>query len=111
MNSQPSSAASSSSAQLEQQQAGNLLKTILALPVLRPIATFAAILVVWELSTIVFAIPSFLLPAPTRIVTGFDAVEFSRWIEHIWATLRVALYGYITAIVIALPLADDEEFI
>ena len=105
MNSQPSSAASSSSAQLEQQQAGNLLKTILALPVLRPIATFAAILVVWELSTIVFAIPSFLLPAPTRIVTGFDAVEFSRWIEHIWATLRVALYGYITAIVIALPLA------
>ncbi len=105
MNSQQSSAASSSSAQLEQKQAGNPLKAILALPILRPIATFAAILVVWELSTIVFAIPSFLLPAPTRIVTGFDAVEFTRWIEHIWATLRVALYGYITAIVIALPLA------
>ncbi|WP_258570821.1 ABC transporter permease [Flavimaribacter sediminis] len=81
------------------------MKAILALPILRPIATFAAILVIWELSTIVFEIPSFLLPAPTRILTGFDAVEFSRWIEHIWATLRVALYGYITAIVIALPLA------
>jgi len=105
MNSQPSSAASSSSAQPEKKQAGNPLKAILALPILRPIATFAAILVIWELSTIVFEIPSFLLPAPTRIVTGFDAVEFSRWIEHIWATLRVALYGYITAIVIALPLA------
>lgn len=105
MNSQPSSAASSSSAQPEKKKAGNPLRAILALPILRPIATFAAILVIWELSTIVFDIPSFLLPAPTRIVTGFDAVEFSRWIEHIWATLRVALYGYITAIVIALPLA------
>ncbi|MBW8636856.1 ABC transporter permease [Hoeflea sp. WL0058] len=105
MNSQPSSAASSSSAQPEKKPAGNPMKAILALPILRPIATFAAILVIWELSTIVFEIPSFLLPAPTRILTGFDAVEFSRWIEHIWATLRVALYGYITAIVIALPLA------
>lgn len=73
------------------------------IPALLPIATFAGILVIWELSVYLLSIPSFVLPAPSRIVTGFQAVDVSRWFEHVWATLRVALLGYLISIAIALP--------
>ncbi|WP_417204897.1 ABC transporter permease [Antarctobacter sp.] len=75
------------------------------IPGLFPGLTFLTILVVWELSTRFLPIPSFLLPAPSRIAEGFDAVTFSRWFAHIWATLRVALTGFLLAIAIALPTA------
>ena len=58
-----------------------------------PAAAFLVILVAWEAGVRVFHVPSFLLPAPSVIVTGFDDVSVSRWFEHLWATLRVALLG------------------
>ena len=70
-----------------------------------PLLTFAIILALWELATRAFAIPSFLLPAPSRIVAGFGSVEPARWLEHLWATLRVALIGYAVAIAVSLPIA------
>lgn len=75
------------------------------IPGLLPGLTFLTLLVVWELSTRLLTIPSFLLPAPSRIVEGFDAVTVSRWLAHIWATLRVALTGFVVAIIVALPTA------
>ncbi len=77
----------------------------LAAPGLLPAATFLAILIVWELSCRLFAIPSFVLPAPSRIVEGFGAVSLGRWIEHIWATLSLALMGFALSIAIAIPIA------
>ncbi|KHQ51501.1 ABC transporter permease [Mameliella alba] len=74
-------------------------------PGLLPGLTFLIILVLWETSTRVFTIPTFLLPAPSRILEGFDAVTVSRWLAHAWATLRVAMLGFLTAIVVSLPLA------
>lgn len=74
-------------------------------PGLLPVATFVAIILVWEASCRLFAIPAFVLPAPTRIIGGFDAVTTSRWLEHVWATLRVALIGYFLSIAISLPIA------
>ncbi|MEL7116269.1 MAG: ABC transporter permease, partial [Pseudomonadota bacterium] len=59
----------------------------------------------WELSVWVFSIPTYLLPSPTRILGGFGAIDPSRWAEHLWATLRVALVGYAVAIAISLPIA------
>lgn len=70
-----------------------------------PFLTFAAILIAWELGTWVFAIPSYILPAPTRILGGYDTIPIFRWFEHVWATLRVALIGYLVAIAISLPIA------
>ncbi len=76
-----------------------------ASPVFRPAATFLVILVLWEGATRLFSIPSFVLPAPTRIAEGFSSIPPGRWFEHVWATLRVALIGYAVSIVVALPIA------
>ncbi|PLX36335.1 MAG: ABC transporter permease [Hyphomicrobiales bacterium] len=80
-------------------------KKLAATPGVLPATTFAVILIVWEFSAWFFAIPSYLLPAPSRIADGFGAVDATRWLEHIWATLRVALIGYAVSIVVALPIA------
>lgn len=82
------------------------MKKWLEMPGVLPTVTFILIIVVWELATRVFSIPTYILPAPSRIVgTGFGDIEFSRWVAHVWATLRVALMGYALSIVIALPIA------
>ncbi|WP_323765106.1 ABC transporter permease [Marinovum sp.] len=78
---------------------------LIAMPVALPLLTFATILIVWEAAARLFAIPSFILPAPTRILQGFGAVDVGRWVEHVWATLRVALIGYGVAIAVSLPIA------
>ncbi|MEZ5812780.1 MAG: ABC transporter permease [Rhizobiaceae bacterium] len=70
-----------------------------------PALTFLIILVIWEVSTRVLQIPSFLLPAPSRIVEGFDGITVARWAGHVWSTFRVAMTGYLTAIAVSLPLA------
>jgi len=74
-------------------------------PGVMPAATFLLIMLVWEASCRLFAIPSFVLPAPTRILGGFGAIDTMRWLEHVWATLRVALIGYFLSIAISLPIS------
>ena len=83
----------------------SLTERLTALPVALPLLTFAALLILWEVSARVFAIPSYILPAPTRVLQGFSAVEAGRWVEHVWATLRVALTGFAVAIAVSLPIA------
>lgn len=78
-----------------------LIRTPGALPGL----TFLLILLAWEFGTRLFAVPTYVLPAPSRIVSGFDAVDASRWLAHVWATLRVALMGFCVSILISLPIA------
>lgn len=82
-----------------------MTERLIAMPVALPLLTFAVILLLWETAARVFAIPSFILPAPTRILGGFGAVDASRWFDHVWATLRVALTGYVVAIMVSLPIA------
>lgn len=81
------------------------LNRLLNRPIVLPLLTFASILTLWELATWLFSIPSYILPAPSRIVLGFGAVDGTRWLQHIWATLRVALTGYMVAILVSLPIA------
>ncbi|MDJ1006323.1 MAG: ABC transporter permease [Paracoccaceae bacterium] len=105
----PTSAASSSSA-TEAPPArpvprDGAVTVLMRVPGALPVLTFATILVVWEFATWVFSIPSYVLPAPSRIATGFDAVSAERWFQHIWSTLRVALLGYGISILVAIPLA------
>lgn len=72
---------------------------------LTPVLAFLAVLLIWEVGVRVFSVPSFLLPAPSRIVTAGLAVEPAIWANHIWATFRVALIGYVVSIAIGVPLA------
>jgi NitT/TauT family transport system permease protein len=46
-----------------------------------------------------------LLPAPSAIAQAMVSVPLQVWLGHIWATLRVALMGYLLAIAISVPLA------
>jgi NitT/TauT family transport system permease protein len=66
---------------------------------------FAGLIVVWEVVCRVFALPAYVLPAPSAIGAAFFGVEISRWLDHLWATLRVALMGFALSIVISIPLA------
>lgn len=74
-------------------------------PVLLPVVAFVVILVGWELACRIFAIPSFVIPAPSRIIGGFSSVTPERWLAHVWSTLRVAMLGFGLAIIIALPIS------
>lgn len=82
-----------------------LIRHMMRVPGLLPVLTILALLLIWELATRIFPIPSFILPAPTRIGGSIDAIPADRWYDHIWATLRVALIGYVVSIAIALPVA------
>ncbi|MBO6957024.1 MAG: hypothetical protein JJ849_16140, partial [Rhizobiales bacterium] len=94
MSLQDISAASSSSAPLEDSKAAvapadtpaaatavkvPLIRQMMAVPGLLPGLTIIALLVIWELATRIFPIPSFILPAPTRIGGAIDAVPADRW--------------------------------
>tara|TARA_R110002110_G_scaffold10996_2_gene53579 strand:- start:3093 stop:3893 length:801 start_codon:yes stop_codon:yes gene_type:complete len=70
-----------------------------------PVAAIVSIIVAWEVGCRVFSVPAFLLPAPSGVVVGFQDVTVSRWGEHVWATLRVALMGYFFAIAVSIPVA------
>jgi NitT/TauT family transport system permease protein len=80
-------------------------RTMVRIPGLLPALTFLLIIVLWEVGTTLFKVPSFVLPSPSRIAGGFEAVSVERWGQHIWATLRVALIGYGVSILVALPMA------
>lgn len=70
-----------------------------------PILTMLAILPIWEIACRVFAIPSFILPSPSAIATAFMHVSAERWLDNLWATLRVALFGFAISLTISIPLA------
>ncbi|KKD01694.1 ABC transporter permease [Photobacterium halotolerans] len=70
-----------------------------------PVLAMLAILPVWELVCRVFAIPSFILPAPSAIVSAFLEVPLDRWLDNLYATLRVALLGFGISLLISIPLA------
>lgn len=70
-----------------------------------PLLTLILVLMVWEAACRLVPIPDYLLPSPSRIVDAFFNVEFSRWLAHLWATLRVALAGFAISILVSLPLA------
>lgn len=82
-----------------------LAQRLIAMPVALPALTFILIILLWEGLTRLFQVPTFILPPPSRIISGFAAVDSARWFEHVWATLRVALIGYGVAIVVSLPIA------
>ncbi|MCF4165323.1 ABC transporter permease [Zavarzinia compransoris] len=70
-----------------------------------PVLTFVVLVLFWEAVVRVFSIPAFLLPAPSAILSSMVSVDVGQWAKHVWATLRVALMGYVLAILVSVPLA------
>jgi NitT/TauT family transport system permease protein len=70
-----------------------------------PLITLAMILPLWELICFAGSIPSYILPAPTDIFAAFTAVDAGRWMTHLWATLYIAIAGFLIAIVVSIPIA------
>lgn len=70
-----------------------------------PALFFIAVIVIWELGCRFGNVPNYILPSPSAIVNAFFQVEFSRWMMHLWATLRVALMGFFLSIAISIPLS------
>ncbi len=70
-----------------------------------PLIAFVTVLALWEIGCRVFEIPTFLLPSPSLIYAAFHEQQAQIWLSHAWATIRVALIGYLVAIAISVPLA------
>jgi NitT/TauT family transport system permease protein len=70
-----------------------------------PGLAFIGLVAVWEVGCRLFEVPTFLLPPPSLIVSGAFQQPPAVWLEHIWATVRVSLMGYVAAVLISIPLA------
>ncbi len=69
-----------------------------------PLVALLILMVIWEASVRFFAVPEYLLPAPSRI---FEDTYAMGWVvgDHTMATLRTILFGFFLSIAVSLPLA------
>lgn len=69
-----------------------------------PLLACCALFLGWELAVDVFAIPDFLLPAPSKVVAA--AIESGgRLAEHGLATLETILGGFLLSVLVSFPIA------
>lgn len=66
---------------------------------------FILMVIVWEGACDLLKVPPYILPAPSAIAKAFTTLPLQRWLQHSWATIEVALLGFIMATIIAVPLA------
>ncbi|KMK64977.1 ABC transporter permease [Puniceibacterium sp. IMCC21224] len=72
--------------------------------VLMPVITLIILLAIWEIAVVGFAIPEYLLPAPSQIWIATSAQPALVW-GHTMATLKTVLLGFGLSISVSLPLA------
>jgi NitT/TauT family transport system permease protein len=70
-----------------------------------PSLCLLALLPLWEMICWGFAIPDFVLPAPSAIAEAFSKVSAERWLGHLGATLCIAMAGFCLSLLISIPLA------
>ncbi|SER43622.1 ABC-type nitrate/sulfonate/bicarbonate transport system, permease component [Gracilibacillus ureilyticus] len=69
-----------------------------------PISVILIIILIWELSATFFAIPDWILPAPTVIFA--EAVSsWPNYQHHIFATIHLTIYGFVLGLMIGLIIA------
>lgn len=69
-----------------------------------PVATLVALVLIWEGAVRLFAIPPYLLPAPSRVFVELNKVS-SHLAPNIAATLLTILSGFFASIIVSIPLA------
>ena len=62
--------------------------------ILLPLSIFIAVLLLWELSTVLFDIPEYLLPAPSVIFNELST-NFSDVLPHLWITTLESFLGFV----------------
>jgi len=72
--------------------------------ILLPTLTFLGLLVLWEAAVRIFAVPLYVLPAPSKIVQALFG-DFSALMGHAWVTLGETLLGLALAILAGILLA------
>lgn len=68
------------------------------------IATFVILFLAWEYLTKLFAVPTYLLPPPSMVVSEFSR----RWVRvsgHVWSTTIEIVAGFVVSILVSIPLA------
>ncbi|RKF13733.1 ABC transporter permease [Alginatibacterium sediminis] len=70
-----------------------------------PTLSLLMILPLWQLVCVLADVPSYIFPSPSAIFEAFFNVELSRWFGHLWATLYIAILGFIIAIGLSIPIA------
>lgn len=70
-----------------------------------PLLAMLTLLPIWEGVCHLFAVPTFILPAPSDIALAFTQVSAERWLDNLWATLRIALFGFALSFALSIPLA------
>ncbi|PWU67576.1 ABC transporter permease [Gracilibacillus dipsosauri] len=69
-----------------------------------PISVIAIMLFIWELSTRIFQIPDWILPAPTVIIQ--EALNnWPNYSHHIFSTIQLTILGLVMGIVVGLTVA------
>jgi NitT/TauT family transport system permease protein len=72
--------------------------------VVLPIAAITALFLVWEIACRAFAIPSYIIPAPSAIWTETTALPGNvAW--HTLVTTKTVLLGFLVSLLVSLPLA------
>lgn len=69
------------------------------------IITAFGLVAFWQLCCWLFVVPTYILPSPLQIIYGYGAHPLSSLAGHTWATLHVALLGFVAAVVVSIPLA------
>ncbi|MGO8915529.1 MAG: ABC transporter permease [Stellaceae bacterium] len=70
-----------------------------------PLFALLLLVALWEAGCRFFAVPPYVLPAPSSIVAAGAALGVREWWGHLWATLQIVILGYVVAIAVSLPLA------
>lgn len=72
--------------------------------VLYPLSTVVLLLLAWDLAIVIFNIPPYLVPKPSRVLeTIVD--QRALLLHHAWRTITEILGGYALAILVGIPLA------
>jgi NitT/TauT family transport system permease protein len=68
------------------------------------LGSFLIVFAIWELGVRLFSMPSYILPAPTTILSAL-VTKFPRIIDGAWVTTQEIMVGYASAVLISVPLA------
>jgi NitT/TauT family transport system permease protein len=71
---------------------------------LQALCSFLIVFAIWELGVRLFSMPSYILPAPTTILSALFT-KFPRIIDGAWVTAQEIVVGYAIAVLISIPLA------
>ena len=103
-NVQPVGSVSSSSASAATPSTDQRPLPAWVIEVVLPIAAITALFLVWEAACRAFAIPSYIIPAPSAIWTETTALPGNvAW--HTMVTTKTVLLGFLVSLLVSLPLA------